>query len=66
MGLHITVQGSESVDLKHLLNIAEEFYGESEGIKDGEFNIYFHNNYYAQQYRKTIQPYFLTSGTTIH
>jgi len=60
MSVNVTIKNREGINLDHLSNIAQEYYGEIVSKSKKGLEIKFNNIKYAQDYERIIGNYFLT------
>lgn len=59
MSLSISIKKEhEGINLNHFANLAEEYFGQVIGKDEYTLNLIFMNHSHAQNFRKTIVPYF--------
>jgi len=64
MSLSIEIKNRSGINLTHLSNLAEEYFGTVLHNDNDMLTLHFDNHSYAQNFRKTIQPYF--SGSFVN
>jgi hypothetical protein len=58
MSINVKIASQSFLDTNHIVNRATEYYGRVTSRDEQFLYLYFRNNSYAEQFEKSMKPYF--------